>query len=120
MTNRFYIVATIVFLSIGCSEHVIKSKTWLPPKNANGSACVQKCFLNRTNCSKTAKNFACDLQKIHQDSSPIREAKKQSDKLTTLDNKNCTTNPKCEHQYQQCYTHCGGQLIIHKELKTTW
>ena len=118
MKHKLYLLIAASLVVISCSKEVIKTITWLPPKDANGIICVQKCFNDRVKCSKTAAPSTCHLKKIKNQSSPIKTARTHNAKITENNAKNCSIDPKCMPKYQQCFLQCGGQLIIHKEVET--
>ena len=112
---KFFVCFFVIFASFGCAGSLYSNdNTFLPPKNATGSLCVQQCMAKKQVCLKKShcKNIAPVKDEV---GLMINDMSFDSvSKGAQITNKKCKSYNHCASIYINCFKSCKGEVLEHR------
>ena len=112
---KFFSCLLVIFSLFGCSGALYSNdSTFLSPKNASGSLCIQQCMIDKQSCLK--KSYCKNIAPVTDEVSLMVNDMTFSSitKGDPVVNNKCKSHHHCEVVYMSCFKACKGEILEHR------
>lgn len=122
----FFLVSLLAAVLAGCGPIYNTSYTYQAPAGIQGRQCIIQCQQAKTLCQSacSTRNYQCKSMSMQEARYSYREYKyRQRRRGEAIDRDlddfynpmGCGGSCGCAPKFNDCYTMCGGQVLVHKK-----
>lgn len=124
MLKKCLLLILLVTLLTGCGPIYRTSYSYAPPTNQNGQMCTMQCLQTKNMCEQMCdmRQDNCDMRA--RDDARYRyrdyERRRREDRqpvdrsMDSFYYPSCNKDCRCVENYNDCFTLCGGRVLVHK------
>lgn len=125
LLKKFVWILLLAMVVTGCGPVYRTSYSYVPPPGMNGRMCIMQCIQAKNMCDQMCemKHENCKSRRMNEaryyyddyKQQRLAQGKSVDRSLNSFNYSSCNQNCHCVENYNDCYSLCGGQVLVHRQ-----